>query len=518
MSQSELDDLLSQLLDNKLSQAEFSKLEKILESSEEARSMYIDYMALNDVLEGELAARTQSGLAPVVPIDEIIRRQRKKYLKASLVAAAALVVISLIPMLLMQSERESSLVFNVAPGTLYSVEHTDGKPMAGELVLRKGSRLTIEQGTVELTFKSDVKSIVSGPADLTLLQGNVLELKNGKAWFHVPQGAEGFTVHTKSLEVVDLGTEFGVISKPNGSDEIHVFKGKVRASAWDSIEEAIELVAGQARVIGEANALVSTETREHSFLTSLPDSLPYLHWSFDGDIENNITVDGSLATDEKVVAYVDLPSGDSCFEQIDGKFGKAVKSDINHPIETNWYGVSGDQPRIVAYWVKLNDTEGKGYIPVMTTGQQRGTSATECRAFYTYVDTGGSGLSFGGHWVYGATRVDDGQWHHVVFVYTGKHLMKGEQKGDPEIRCYVDGRFEELKRYTHGGVARDELGDITVDTASKDTGAAPLTLFSNNLGGWAADFAKRADLALDDLYFFQGALTAEEVRALFEKR
>lgn len=516
-----LDDLLSRLVDQKISEVEFRRLEKVLETSEEARARYIDYLVLHDVLDTGLVAGNggRSAMAPVVPIDEIIRRQKKKYLKSSVIAAAALIVVSLIPMVFMQAERETSLVFNVAPGTHYSVEHIDENALGSALTLRKGSRLTIEQGTVELSFQSNVKSIVSGPADLTLLQGNVLELKKGKAWFHVPQGAEGFRVHTKSLEVVDLGTEFGVISNVNAPDEVHVFKGKVRTSAWDSIEDAVELVAGEARVVGEANSLVEISPREHSFLTSLPDSLPYLHWSFDGDLEENVVVNGTMPTDEEVLSYVDLPKGDSILKQVGGKFAKAVMSDSNHSIDTNWYGVSGNQPRSVAYWVKLNKQDGVDHTPILTTGYQAaGGHTTDCRAFYTYVDVGGVGLSFGGHWMYGKTSISDGQWHHVAFVYTGKHVAKGEAKGDPEVKCYVDGRFEELKRVTNSGLERDEQGNIKIDTASASTGASPLTLFGNKLDAWTGDDAKRAPLSLDELYFFHGALSAEEVRALMHRR
>lgn len=81
---------------------------------------------------------------------------------------------------------------------------------------------------MELKFNSGVTSIITASADLTLLREDLVDLKKGTAWFKVPRDAIGFQVRTPSLVLTDLVTEFGVISKPNVPDQVHVFSGKVQ--------------------------------------------------------------------------------------------------------------------------------------------------------------------------------------------------------------------------------------------------------------------------------------------------
>ncbi len=49
----------------------------------------------------------------------------------------------------------------------------------------------------------------------------------GKLRATVPPQAVGFTIGSPNLDVVDLGTEFGLQVEAEGKTEVHVFKGKV---------------------------------------------------------------------------------------------------------------------------------------------------------------------------------------------------------------------------------------------------------------------------------------------------
>jgi hypothetical protein len=71
--------------------------------------------------------------------------------------------------------------------------------------------------------------IVEAPARFQVGAVNSVELASGQISAKVPPSAHGFAVETATSHVVDLGTEFGVASSINGSDEIQVFKGTVRA-------------------------------------------------------------------------------------------------------------------------------------------------------------------------------------------------------------------------------------------------------------------------------------------------
>jgi len=63
---------------------------------------------------------------------------------------------------------ELVLVFTTAPGTQFTLVHGGSDNAPEGMALVKGSQLQLTQGTVELTFGSGVKSIVTAPALLGL--------------------------------------------------------------------------------------------------------------------------------------------------------------------------------------------------------------------------------------------------------------------------------------------------------------------------------------------------------------
>ncbi len=77
-----------------------------------------------------------------------------------------------------------------------------------------------------------MKALVEGPAEFILKSKDRVDLKYGTAWFQVPEGAQGFTVSTQNMEVVDLGTEFGVLIREEEGhrDQVHVIKGLVEVA------------------------------------------------------------------------------------------------------------------------------------------------------------------------------------------------------------------------------------------------------------------------------------------------
>ena len=117
--------------------------------------------------------------------------------------------------------------------------------------LTTGQQLFLQSGSAEITFNSQARVMLEGPAELTIVDAGACRLATGKLTARVPDPAKGFKVHTPDGTVTDLGTEFGVyvktgpeISEPDvpmeqresGTQqdgkqppvtEVHVFKGKV---------------------------------------------------------------------------------------------------------------------------------------------------------------------------------------------------------------------------------------------------------------------------------------------------
>ena len=234
MSPETFESYLSRLFDNDLSPQEFSELEAHFMSSPKARARYLECVDFQNIIELELSNHPQQqlGSSNIVPIDRIISRQKRRTAMIASFAAAALIMIGVMVMtVLIVPEKQHGLTFDISPSTQFTLTHSSiGDDTPTGMTMEEGSHLVLTQGTVELTFGTGVKSIVMAPADMSLHGDNQLYLNRGTAWFHVPEGAEGFQVTTQNLKVVDLGTEFGVITNTDDQDEVHVFKGTVEVT------------------------------------------------------------------------------------------------------------------------------------------------------------------------------------------------------------------------------------------------------------------------------------------------
>lgn len=110
---------------------------------------------------------------------------------------------------------------------LVGVEWNDGA--APDLLgdASASDRVLIKTGLVELTYASGVRLTLEGPADFHVSDATSGRLTAGKIYATVPKGAEGFHVDYAQGRVVDLGTEFAMEVRADGSTELGVFEGEV---------------------------------------------------------------------------------------------------------------------------------------------------------------------------------------------------------------------------------------------------------------------------------------------------
>jgi hypothetical protein len=115
-------------------------------------------------------------------------------------------------------------------------------------VLPRG-RIKIAAGVLGIEFYNGARMTLEGPADVELVKVDEVICHTGKLRVQVPHVARNFRVLTERLDVLDLGTEFGLEAGPDRATEVHVFDGKV---AWvergpqTTPAPKEELVAGQA--------------------------------------------------------------------------------------------------------------------------------------------------------------------------------------------------------------------------------------------------------------------------------
>ncbi len=104
----------------------------------------------------------------------------------------------------------------------------EGPREAGDPLLPGVVRL--DEGFAQIEFFSGATVVLQGPAELELIAADRAVLRRGRLRAHVPPAARGFTLLSADLQVVDLGTEFGVSVSEDGRTEVHVFDGLVEWS------------------------------------------------------------------------------------------------------------------------------------------------------------------------------------------------------------------------------------------------------------------------------------------------
>ena len=126
------------------------------------------------------------------------------------------------------------------------VEWTDAKDAPAVGAMLSAGWLRLRAGTVQVEFLGGARLLVTGPAELRLDADDAAFLQSGKASAYVPEPARGFKLHAPGLDIVDLGTAFGVDVSDGRAPEVHVFDGAVMLAPTTSKNAPQKLEAGQA--------------------------------------------------------------------------------------------------------------------------------------------------------------------------------------------------------------------------------------------------------------------------------
>lgn len=136
-----------------------------------------------------------------------------------------------------------------------------GPPPRVGSALEPGS-LRLQSGLAQVVFYSGARVVIEGPAELRLVSPREAVCPAGRLLAEVPEPARGFQLRTDHLNVVDLGTSFGVDVAP-GRTEVHVFKGAVELAPGNRVTRALR--AGDAAVVQPNAAPQLMAARAESF-------------------------------------------------------------------------------------------------------------------------------------------------------------------------------------------------------------------------------------------------------------
>ncbi len=254
--------LIAAYFDQQLQAEEKRELEAMLLGSARAREIFLEHAEWHG-LAREWALRENAlqlmGDAPAKTGKKVVPFHRRLWLGAGLAACLALAwsvfhfrggtpgndIAGQEPV----AARDEVALLGQAIGVVWE----DGASFSVGSALPKGW-LNLREGTLRLDFYSGARVFLQGPASLELISQDLARLEKGRLTASVPPPAEGFTVLSANLRVVDRGTEFGMSVNSPGDCEVHVFDGEVELQGEVPEAAARALYQGDAVAIREGRA------------------------------------------------------------------------------------------------------------------------------------------------------------------------------------------------------------------------------------------------------------------------
>jgi hypothetical protein len=290
----ELNRLVGDFCNGTSSETDVCRLDALLERDESARHFYNNYMFLHAALYADHASIPLDMEADGASSDEervsrVAKRAEKArtgmpsswvILAASFIGVAALS--SWLTYVSTHSRTDATVLSFSSPTSDQAVAKITAtrnclwqSPSEGPgfgATLYAGQQLSLAAGLVEVTFNDGAQVVLEGPATFDLRSKGQAELREGRIAAVVPERARGFAVSTAGLNVVDLGTEFGMLAK-SGETEVHVFRGQVMAHLLDEKGQqlkTVELNTSEAARITPASSMVARiRARDDEFVRSL---------------------------------------------------------------------------------------------------------------------------------------------------------------------------------------------------------------------------------------------------------
>lgn len=436
MTHRQLAQEIQDAFDGELDDARADALRETLHNTPGALDLYCDQALLESELHRHAAGRRKvpGTLSARTNLDTHIRRRRQAFI--SLATAAAFVLIAGITLRFFLTPPHKPLAsIESSPGTI--LLQTDGTPFTATS-LNPGTSLTLQQGVIKLTLANRVDTIIEGPATFSIPSPNTFRIHSGHSWFHVPPAAQGFRVVTNDIEVIDLGTEFGIDLREDIPPQVHCLKGKIEARSKIGNKQSLTLTAGQAATLNPIGHWISTPASSNKFRTTLPASLPRLRLTFDRLNGENLHIDGNIIGLHSARAFLRFPENANL---VPGIRGRALEFDgRSNFVETTWPGISGTAARTLSLWCRIPPNSIPNSAPPLAVwGNPEGSSNRKFKAALVSNKEGHTNLrlSFGQMLINGTTALNDDQWHHLAIVYRGN-----DSQGNPDFSLYIDGAKE----------------------------------------------------------------------------
>ncbi|NNE92049.1 MAG: hypothetical protein HKN23_10415 [Verrucomicrobiales bacterium] len=355
-------------------------------------------------------------------------------------------------------------------------------------------QVALNSGVAEITFNSGARVFLEGPARLSMEHANRGFLESGRLTANVPAGASGFVINTPQLNVVDIGTRFGVsVDSRSGETEVHVMQGVVEASRASGNSVPVRLTEGLAV---RADSRTRSELRPISyagdqFAVSVADSIQsdrgYLHYSFDESGGPELADEGQgLEGGRYDLTLISENEHLSTPRRSPGRNGGGLVFQAGEVLVTRLpQDFRMNEPFTLSFWTKvpprahgtLEDTA------IATLGRhEQAESWKVCWNLDTQAGMRGAlRVGFGDGFVVGTTDISDGQWHHVTVRFLGG----GNANVGTHLHLFVDGKLDSISAVGPVEIPSRRVGQLQFGTQGR-----------HGFEGW-----------LDDVYLHMEALS-----------
>jgi hypothetical protein len=453
----ELARLCDALIDGSLTDSQKHRLSEIIGPSEPARQFYVRYLGLSaSLLEyaGEHdfpAPEIQPAAAP---------RQRRSNWWWLLTGLATTAAIGLAMVWHGPSDHDAEADAEEFAAQITGLEDCTWANSNSVLALGDqlphGQHLELNSGVAEITFDSGAEVTIEGPATLDLNSAWEATLHRGKLRAEVPAAAVGFGIHSATVDVVDLGTQFGMAVEPSGATDVCVLAGAVEATPRNTIAtEPTKFVlneqsarrfhrTGSEEIKNTANLLAQLNLPAK--LKRLAKSTKFVHWSFDESAGRIAAADGTWPAANPLDATIETTSDAVPTEPgVAGRWHGALHFDGHLQAHATVPGFSNRAPHTVAFWVRIRSdaplADAGPMVAWLTQAQEAAHSQAVQISWNTNAAQGPVGAlrtELGRLTAIGNSSLRDGQWHHVAVVLVPRD--SGKQRW--HLKQYVDGHLE----------------------------------------------------------------------------
>jgi len=274
----ELDAAMMHLLKGRMTLEERDELQNNMAEDLEVLNRCLDLMVVSAGLEwirrdqknavDPLKDRPRRGLR----IWRIVSRQQRGILLAAKIAAVVVVGTFVAFMAVRNGQPHDTR--DLAQVITELATRWAGAPgaMGRGTQLGSGPRYLME-GIAEIRMASGAEVVLRGPCRFSVEGENRVFLASGGLTARVPVQARGFVVSTRQADVVDTGTEFGVIVESDGRVEAHVFSGQVvlvRDVAGPNTAQ-VRLVEGMAAAVSTTGEIKKAPASPERFTRTVPE-------------------------------------------------------------------------------------------------------------------------------------------------------------------------------------------------------------------------------------------------------